>query len=89
MPRNTLLKAAVLCTMLFLSHVSFSQNKVVSGKVTDLKDGSGIPGVSFTPKAGITGTQTGSHGSYKITVANSVTTLIFSSVGFKSQEVSI
>lgn len=89
MPRKTLLKAVVLCTMLFLSHVSYSQNKVVSGKVTDSKDGSGIPGVSVAPKGGTTGTQTGPDGSYQLSVANSVTTLIFSSVGFTMQEVSI
>src|SRR3990170_5167424 len=86
---KTLLKAVVLCTMLFLSHVSYSQNKVVSGKVTDSKDGSGIAGVSVAPKGGTTGTQTGSDGSYQISVGSSVTTLVFSSVGFTTQEVSM
>lgn len=89
MSSKTMLKAFVLCTMLFLSHVSYSQNKVVSGKVTDPRDGSGIPGVNVVPKGGATGTQTGSDGSYQISVGSSVTVLVFSSVGFTTQEVSI
>lgn len=89
MSSKTMLKAFVLCTMLFLSHVSYSQNKVVSGKVTDPRDGSGIPGVNVVPKGGTTGTQTGSDGSYQISVGSSVTTLVFSAVGFTSQQVSI
>jgi TonB-dependent starch-binding outer membrane protein SusC len=89
MVRKTLLKAVVLCTLLFLSHVSYSQNKVVSGKVTDSKDGSGIPGVNIIPKGGTTGVQTGPDGSYQISVANAVTTLVFSSVGFAMQEINI
>lgn len=89
MSSKTMLKAVVLCTMLFLSHVSYSQNKVVSGKVTDPRDGSGIPGVNVVPKGGTTGTQTGSDGSYQISVGSSVTVLVFSAVGFTSQEVSI
>ena len=89
MSRKTLLKAVVLCTMLFVSHVSYSQNKVISGKVTDSKDGSGIPGVTVVPKGGTTGMQTGPDGSYQLSVSSSVTTLIFSSVGFTTQEVNI
>jgi TonB-dependent starch-binding outer membrane protein SusC len=89
MPAKTMLKAFVLCTMLFLTHVSFSQNRVISGKVTDAKDGSGLFGVTVMPKGGVTGSQTDRDGSYQITVSNGVTTLIFSSVGFDTREVSI
>lgn len=78
-----------LLAMLFLSFFSYSQNKVVSGRVTDPRDGSGIAGVSVTPRGGTTGTQTGPDGSYQISVAPSVTTLMFTSVGFATQEVNI
>ena len=78
-----------LLAMLFLSLFSYSQNKVVSGKVTDSKDGAGLSGISVSPKGGTTGTQTGPDGSYQISVASSVTTLIFSSVGYTTQEVNI
>jgi TonB-linked SusC/RagA family outer membrane protein len=85
-----LLKASVLFTLLLLSHLSYSQDKVISGKVTDPKDGSGIAGVNVAPKGGGGGgTQTGIDGAYRISVGPSVTTLVFSSIGFLTQEISI
>ena len=86
---QTLLKAFVLCTMLFLSHASFSQNKVITGKVTDSKDGSALSGVSVIPKGGVTGTVTNSDGVYQVTVRYDLKTLIFSSVGFSTSEINI
>jgi TonB-dependent starch-binding outer membrane protein SusC len=84
-----LLKASVLFTFLLLSHLSYSQDKVISGKVTDPKDGSGVAGVNVIPKGGSGGTQTGSDGSYTIKVGPSVMILIFSSAGFTTQEINI
>jgi iron complex outermembrane receptor protein len=84
-----LLKATVLCTFLLLTHLSYSQEKIITGKVTDPRTGTGVAGVSVTPKSGPGGTQTGNDGAYRISVAPSVTTLVFSSVGFITQEVSI
>ncbi|MEO5563111.1 MAG: SusC/RagA family TonB-linked outer membrane protein [Chitinophagaceae bacterium] len=89
MLRKILLKALFVCTMLFLFQSAYSQDKVVSGKVSDPKDGSPIAGVSVSAKGGNTGTQTGTDGTYKLSVPASVTTLVFSSVGFVSQEVLI
>lgn len=86
---QTMLKAFVLGAMFFLPHVSFSQNKVITGKVLDSRSGSGMPGVTVSPKGGTTGTQTGADGSYQLTVGSAVTTLVFSSVGFSTQEVNI
>src|SRR5882757_9155098 len=86
---KNLLKAVVLPTLLFLSQLSYSQDRVITGKVTDSKDGSGVAGVNVTPKSGTGGTQTDADGSYRISVNPSVTVLIFSSVGFATQEVSI
>src|SRR5665647_60215 len=67
---------------------TFAQQKTVTGRVTD-KDGNGLPGVSVIAQGSRTGTQTGSDGSYSLSVAPNVTTLVFSSVGFGQQEVSI
>ena len=55
-----LLKAIVFPCLLFISITAFSQEKVITGKVTDSKDGSAMPGVSVTAKGSSTGTQTGS-----------------------------
>ncbi len=84
-----LLKAFVLCTVLFFSHASFSQNKVITGKVTDTRDGSGLSGVSVTPKGSSSGTVTSIDGSFQVTVAGNTNTLSFSSVGYESREVDI
>jgi len=66
-----------------------AQNKTISGKVTDSKDGSALVGASVVVKGSKTGTQTGADGTFKIAVPSSTTTLVISSVGFGSQEVSI
>ena len=84
-----LIKTTGLIVMVLVSQVSFAQTKVVTGKVTDPRTGTGMAGVSVTPKNDKGGTQTGADGSYRLSVANSVTTLVFSFVGFNSQEVSI
>jgi len=84
-----LLKAIVLPCLLLIAITGFSQERTITGKVTDSKDGSGLPGVSVTAKGSSEGTQTGTDGTYRITVSSKVTTLIFSSVGFGTQEVSI
>ena len=89
MSRNNLQRALVTLTMLFLSIVSFSQDRVITGKVTDIKDGMPLPGVTVAAKGTNTGTQTDANGAYRITVGPDVTTLVFSSVGFLVQEIAI
>jgi iron complex outermembrane receptor protein len=66
----------------------FAQQKVITGKVTD-KDGVGIAGVSVIAKGSTAGTQTSADGSYSLSVAQNVTTLIISSVGYLRKEVAI
>lgn len=68
---------------------SQAQNKTISGKVTDSKDGSPMVAASVVVKGSQTGTQTGADGTFKISVPSSATTLVISSVGYASQEVNI
>src|SRR5688572_29627654 len=84
-----LLRALAFCSMLLIFHNAYSQNKEITGRVTDPKDGTPVPGVSVVAKGGSTGTQTGPDGAYRLSVEPSVTTLIFSSVGFVTQEIII
>ncbi len=86
---KTLLKSIAAILLLACSQLVMAQDRVVSGRVTDSKDGSGVPGVSITPKGAKTGTQTASDGSFRISVGSGVATLVFSSVGYTSQEVDI
>ncbi|MCG7860141.1 carboxypeptidase-like regulatory domain-containing protein, partial [Flavihumibacter sediminis] len=66
----------------------YAQTKTISGKVTDSKDGSPIVGATVLVKGTSSGVQTGADGSFTITVPASAKTLVISSVGFASQEIS-
>ncbi|TVT40363.1 TonB-dependent receptor [Hymenobacter setariae] len=63
------------------------QNVPVSGRVTDPK-GEPLPGVTVLVKGTTTGTSTGPDGSFSLSVPEN-STLVFSSVGFKTQELPI
>jgi len=71
-------------SLLLLSAAAYAQN-VITGKVTDSKDGSPLSGVTVTVKGTRAATQTGSDGAYRISAPDGAT-LVFSSVGFANQE---
>jgi len=73
--------------LVFGTLVSFAQ-QTVSGKVTAADDGSGIPGVNILEKGTSNGTVTDSDGNFRISVGSNAT-LVFSFVGYASQEVSV
>lgn len=86
---SKIMKAAGVFLLAFITQISFAQNRVVTGKVTDSKDGSAMQGVTVSVKGTKTAVTTGSDGLYKITVPDGSTTLVFSSVGFTPQEFAI
>lgn len=89
MSAKTLL-SAILCFVLAISvQVTAAQDKTVTGKVTDSKDGSPVVGASVQPKGTRTGTSTRADGSFSINVGPGVTILVISSVGYETQEISI
>jgi hypothetical protein len=61
--------------------------KTVTGKVT--ADGSPLPGVTVILKGTTNGTVTNPDGVYTLTVPQNATTLVFTFIGMKSQEVQI
>ncbi len=63
------------------------QQKVITGTVTDDK-GSPLPGVNIIIKGTTQGTITDANGKYSLSVPSGAT-LVFSFVGFKSQEVAV
>jgi TonB-dependent starch-binding outer membrane protein SusC len=77
----------VACVLFTLQ--TFAQEKTVTGKVTDEKDGSPIPGVSVTVKGTNTGTTTGADGSFSLSVPSNAKVLVFSFVNYATQEVTI
>lgn len=58
----------------------------ITGKVSDEK-GDGIPGVNVLVKGTTTGTVTDMDGMYRVQVENESSVLVFSSIGFVSQEI--
>jgi TonB-linked SusC/RagA family outer membrane protein len=60
----------------------------ISGKVTDDK-GASLPGVTVLLKGTVTGTTTNAEGTYSLTVPDGSGTLIFSYIGFLTQEVAV
>jgi iron complex outermembrane receptor protein len=86
---KNLLKQFVLPCLLLLAQTGFSQDKVITGKVTDSKDGSSLQGVTVAAKGTRTATQTNADGSFSISVAASVNALVFTSVGYATQEIAL
>lgn len=82
-------RAAGMIMLLLITQISFSQNRTVTGKVTDTKDSSGVAGATVSVKGTRVATQTSADGSFSISVPSNTTMLVISSVGFATQEVSI
>ena len=82
------IKGTLLCGLLWLMSVVAFAQKSVTGKVSDSK-GEGLPGASVTVKGTTTGSISDATGNFKINVPNSGGTLVFSSIGYKNQEVKL
>ena len=63
--------------------------RALSGTVTDSEDGGGLPGVNVLVKNTTIGTVTDIDGRYTISAPDDAEALVFSSVGYLSQEVAI
>jgi len=68
---------------------SLAQGLTVSGKITSADDGTGLPGVTVLLKGSSTGTSTDSEGNYKINISDPNGILVFSFIGYATQEVAI
>jgi len=76
--------------MLFLVNaVAFAQGRVVTGTVTSVEDGMGVPGATVLVKGTTIGTATDIDGKYSINVPAGSNVLVFTFVGLTSQEVNI
>jgi TonB-dependent starch-binding outer membrane protein SusC len=82
-----LVRRYLAVALMFGALTSFAQ-QTVTGKVTAADDGSGIPGVNVLEKGTTNGTVSDSDGNYTINVGANAT-LVFSFVGYSSQEVSV
>lgn len=86
--RQLLVFGIFACALLVNSN-AIAQVIDVTGNVTSVEDGSGLPGVNVIVKGTATGVTTDFDGNYSITLADANATLVFSSIGFTPQEIAI
>lgn len=79
---------AMLLMSTFLSSGALAQSTVISGRVSDV-DGSPIPGVNVIVKGTSTGTSSDASGQYTLTVSNADAILVFSFIGYATQEIAL
>jgi TonB-linked SusC/RagA family outer membrane protein len=71
----------------FISLFSYAQQRTVTGKVVNQQTNEPLQGVTVNVKGTDISTSTGADGSFSITAPNNQAVLVFSYVGFASQEV--
>ncbi|HOP05304.1 MAG TPA: SusC/RagA family TonB-linked outer membrane protein [Tenuifilaceae bacterium] len=78
-------KLSFFIALIFISEFVISQEIMITGKITDINDGSPLIGVSVVVKGTTVGTSTDINGSYSIRAsANSI--LVFSYMGYETIE---
>lgn len=81
------MKKFLSAIVIFLMATGLALAQTVSGRVTTGTDGVALPGVSVLVKGTTTGITTDSEGRYTITVPDESSVLVFSFIGFITQEV--
>ena len=81
-------KVLLLFSMILSLNFVYGQDRKLAGKVTDAT-GSVVPGVSILIKGTSKGTTTNDNGLYTISVPTENTALVFSFIGFATQEVKV
>lgn len=78
----------ILSVFVFLLVASgFAVAQTISGRVSTSSDGTALPGVSVLVKGTTTGLTTDTDGRYSITVPDESSVLVFSFIGFMTQEI--
>ena len=75
--------------LLFAGSLAIAQTVQISGTVTSSEDGLPVPGVSVIVRGTTVGALTDVEGRYNIAVPQSAQSLVFSFIGFRTQEVPI
>ena len=87
--RVALTSVTLLLCALLSSGTSYGQDRQVTGKVTSTVDGAGIPGVNVQVQGTNTGTVTDADGRYGIDAKSANSVLVFSSIGYIKQEITV
>ena len=81
-------RLGLLMGLLFVRSLAMGQGISRTGRVTGQSDGTSIPGVNVAVKGTTRGVVTNTNGDYSIQADNG-STLVFSFIGFKAQEVPV
>ena len=87
--RKVLMSLSAFCWMLMNLDIAYAQERIISGQITSTEDGSGLPGVNVMLKGTVMGTVSDYDGNYSISVPESATTLVFSYIGYTTQEIAV
>lgn len=79
----------LLLLLMGLLRQAQAQDRTISGKVTDKTANQGLPGVTVLVKGTTVGTSSNADGGFSINIPAASKTLVFSFIGYTSQEVSI
>jgi len=82
-------KLSLLLVLMLLTAMQVLAQRTITGTVTGKEDGEGIPGVSVIIKGTTQGVLTDMAGKYSLNVPKDATTLVFTFIGMKKQEVAI
>ena len=82
-------KLNLLLVFMLLTIMQVLAQRTIMGTVTSMEDGKGVPGVSVIIKGTTQGVLTDIDGKYNLNVPKNATTLVFSFVGMKKQELAI
>lgn len=75
--------------LLFLGAAVHAQDRLITGKIFDSKDGSPLAGATVTVKGSTKGVSTGADGSFKLSVPANATMIVVTSVGYGTQEIDV
>ncbi len=93
MMKEHLLNKARGCTCLLMlllcTSALFAQDRTIQGIVTDGESGETLPGVNVLVRGSSIGTVTDVNGTYNLAVPTGDQTLVFSSVGYTSEEMAV
>ena len=89
MLKNTKHKWLVMLICLISQVSAWAQTRQLTGKVTDAKDGSGLPGVSILLKGSGTGANSDGQGNFSLIVPETGAVLVFSMIGMKTKELEV
>ena len=80
----------LIALFVFIGGYTFAQTRVITGTVTSSVEGEGaVPGVSVSVAGTTVGTISGVDGKFSLTTPQNATTLVFTYIGMKKQEVEI